>query len=637
MTNTKSPAIITTAISINKAALRIYHKSSSLMNPSYYRLLLFISFFLLCSYGTAQNAVAENSVQTASPTALITLNMREAEIVSVIQWMAEQTQKKIIIDPRVSGKVSILANVPMSVEQAYHVFLAMLNVYGYAAVESGDIVRIIPSAAAKTTPGSVISNFEKPLGGQQALYVYQSQALDSQKLQNALRPLVSNSGHISAIPGSNKLIIADAYDNIHRLVALIEQIDQDQGVTIQTLKLQHASANTVASVIQSLIENDKGSNFTIASDQRSNSILMTGDPVIEKRVKQLIAQLDRPISSTDNTKVIPLHYTDADEMLPILQNMAKALVTDNKNHNIQGQTINVAASLSTNTLIVTAPPDILYAMEKVIAQIDIRRAQVLVEAIIVEVSEDISQSLGVEWNTSFSAGTGTEAATSFGLKQLNIATGEVLLSGGLSVGYYSGSSLRALVNALATEVDANILSTPTLLTLDNQEAEVLVGSNVPFITGQSLTNKNNGGDPFNTIERQDIGLSLKVTPQINDSNSVTLDIEQVLETLSDSSTTATDLVTNKRSIKTKVQVQNGGILVLGGLISDEQTERVDKVPLLGDLPILGALFTSTTTQTVQRNLMIFIHPKILGNELDSEALSSEKYQQMQNLREQYKQ
>ncbi|WP_268904935.1 type II secretion system secretin GspD [Dasania phycosphaerae] len=580
--------------------------------------------------------MADNNSPAANSDQLITLNMREAEIVSVIQWMAEQTQKKIIIDPRVSGKVSILANVPMSLEQAYHVFLAMLNVYGYAAVESGGIVRIIPSAAAKTTAGSVISNFQNNQGSQQALYVYQSQALNSEKLQNALRPLVSSSGHLSAIPGSNKLIIADAYDNIHRLVALIQQLDQDQELQIQTLKLQYASANTVAAVINSLIASDNNSSFTIASDQRSNSILMTGDPLIEKRVKQLIAQLDKPISSTDNTKVIYLHYTDADEMLPILQNMAKALATDNKNHNIQGQTINVAASATTNALIVTAPPDILYAMEKVVAQIDIRRAQVLVEAIIVEVSEDVSQRLGVEWNTSFDAGTGTEAATSFGLKQLNISTGEVLLSGGLSVGYYSGGSLRALINALASEVDANILSTPSLVTLDNQEAEVLVGSNVPFITGQALTNNNTSDNPFTTIERQDIGLSLKVTPQINNGNTVTLDIVQELETISDSSSAATDIVTNKRSIKTKVQVQNDGILVLGGLISDEQTERVDKVPLLGDLPILGALFTSTSTQTLQRNLMIFIHPKILANDIESEALSGEKYQQMQDLREQYK-
>ncbi|MCR8921807.1 type II secretion system secretin GspD [Dasania sp. GY-MA-18] len=606
------------------------------MNPRYYRLLVFICLITLCNYSTAQDTVADNNSPAANSDQLITLNMREAEIVSVIQWMAEQTQKKIIIDPRVSGKVSILANVPMSLEQAYHVFLAMLNVYGYAAVESGGIVRIIPSAAAKTTAGSVISNFQNNQGSQQALYVYQSQALNSEKLQNALRPLVSSSGHLSAIPGSNKLIIADAYDNIHRLVALIQQLDQDQELQIQTLKLQYASANTVAAVINSLIASDNNSSFTIASDQRSNSILMTGDPLIEKRVKQLIAQLDKPISSTDNTKVIYLHYTDADEMLPILQNMAKALATDNKNHNIQGQTINVAASATTNALIVTAPPDILYAMEKVVAQIDIRRAQVLVEAIIVEVSEDVSQRLGVEWNTSFDAGTGTEAATSFGLKQLNISTGEVLLSGGLSVGYYSGGSLRALINALASEVDANILSTPSLVTLDNQEAEVLVGSNVPFITGQALTNNNTSDNPFTTIERQDIGLSLKVTPQINNGNTVTLDIVQELETISDSSSAATDIVTNKRSIKTKVQVQNDGILVLGGLISDEQTERVDKVPLLGDLPILGALFTSTSTQTLQRNLMIFIHPKILANDIESEALSGEKYQQMQDLREQYK-
>ena len=471
-------------------------------------------------------------------------------------------------------------------------------------------------------------------GSQQALYVYESHGGDLQKLSAAIRPLVGNAGHITPIPDTNKLIIADAYDNIKRLVQLISQIDTQDNITIKSIALQHASASTVAAVINSLLEKQNQQTFTIASDERSNSLLMTGDAVIERRVRQLVSQLDRPIINTDTTKVIYLHYTDAAELLPILTSMASSIKEENKNHKIQQQAVSVSASDSTNALIITAPPDILYAMEKVVDQLDIKRAQVLVEAIIVEVSEELAQTIGVEWNTSFSAGTGTEAATNFGLRS---ATNEnALISAGLSLGYYSNGSLRALINALATNVDANILSTPSLLTLDNQEAEILVGSNVPFITGQTRGSNNENSDPFTTIEREDIGLTLKVKPQINNSDDITLEIIQELETITDSVDAASDIVTNKRSIKTKVLVKNENILVLGGLITDEDREVVNKVPLLGDVPLLGSLFRSTTTRTSQRNLMIFIHPKIMANEADLELLSSQKYQDLQKLRAQYK-
>ena len=623
-------------------------QQAHISSPAIWLLFLFV---LLIPYSTinaqgittnTQNITTNTqSITTANTTPkseqeLITINMRQADIVAVIQWMAEQTNKKIIIDPRVKGRVSILANVPMSVEDAYHVFLSMLEVYGYATTESGGIVRIIPSAAAKSSPASIIENFKENRGSEQALYVYQTQAGNTQKLVSAIKPLVGVAGYINAIPGSDTIIIADAYDNIKRLAALVSQIDENQDTPIQTLALQHASANTVAAVITSLLENSGNKSFTIASDERSNSILMTGDTLIEKRVKQLISQLDKPINNTDNTKVIYLHYIDAKEMLPILTNMAEAVKQENKNHNVQQQAISVAVSETTNAIIVTAPPDILYAMENVIAQIDIRRAQVLVEAILVEVSEELAESLGVEWNTSFSANTGTEAVTNFGLRSTGDAS-ESLLNAGLSLGYYSNGTLRALINALATEVDANILSTPSLMTLDNQEAEILVGSNVPFITGQSLVSSNDQNDPFTTIEREDIGLTLKVTPQVNDTDSVTLDIVQELETITDSVQGASDIVTDKRSIRTKVLVKDGNILVLGGLITEQETELVNKVPVLGDIPLLGELFKTTTTKNLQRNLMVFIHPKIITDDIAGEALSSGKYQRMQELREHYKQ
>lgn len=581
----------------------------------------------------SNNSAVSSPAQNTYNDELITINIHEAEIISVIQWMAEKTHKKILINPSVKGKVSILANVPMSIDDAYLVFLTMLDVYGFTSTEYNDVVSITTKNDSYRTASHIIKNFNKPLGNQQALFVYETQAIDANKLLPTIKPLVANTGYINVLANSNKLLIADAYDNIKRLASLIKQLDQIDNIQIQTIKLEYASANTVAAVINSLLSSDNNLSFTMTSDERSNSVLMSGDKITEKKVKQLIQHLDRPISTTDNTRVIFLRYSEATEILPILQSMSKAIQQENKNQDIVQQAINIEASSHSNALVITAPPDILQTMEKVIAQIDIRRAQVLVETIIVEINEDLARQLGVEWNTSFNAQTGTEGATQFGLRQTGTLAVENILSAGLSLGYYSGGSLRGLINALATEVGANILSTPSLMTLDNQEAEILVGSNVPIITGQSLTN--NSENPFTTIERQDIGISLKVTPQINDKNSVTLDILQELETLSDSTTSSTDLVTNKRSIKTKVLVENNKILVLGGLISDEEREKVSKVPFLGDIPLLGKLFQSSSKTKVKRNLMVFIHPIIISNDEDGTTLSSAKYQKLKTLKKQF--
>lgn len=565
---------------------------------------------------------------------LLTINMRDADIGAVIQWIAEQTNKKIVVDPRVKGKVTVLANQAMNAEQAYQVFLTTLDVYGYAASESGGILRIYPAALNKNAPRDLIANFDQLGGGEQIIYIFQARQVSAIKLVELLKPLLPATGHIAAYPESNSLIIADESANVKRLVTMVKQIDQSGDFDIEVIKLNHADARNVVGLVLSLTQSAASPSFSITSDERSNSLLMTGDPATRNRVSQLIKQLDKPITDSGNTRVVYLHYLDAAELLPILRGMATAMAEDNKNAEANSS-ISIEASESSNALIMTAPPYILEMMADVIAQVDIRRAQVLVEAIIVEVSKDFSQTLGVEWNTSLNRDDGVEAITNFGLKSADEDGVLSLIGSGLNLGFYRNGSLRALVQAVANENDANILSTPSIMTLDNQEAEILVGSNVPLITGQSTGSSSSTNDPFTTIEREDIGLSLKITPQINSGDAITLDVLQEIETISEISANTNDIVTNKRSIKTKVIVEDDNILVLGGLISDDVQQIVSKVPILGDMPLLGALFRTTTDKVIKKNLMVFIHPVILDSDEVAIELSQKNYNLMQDLQKKY--
>ncbi len=565
----------------------------------------------------------------------LSINMRNADISAVIQWVAEQTNKKIIVDPRVKGNVTILANEAMSVEQAYQVFLAMLDVHGFAAAESGGILRIFPAAQAKTSPKALIEDFNQLEGAEQILYTFKAERVSATKLVELLRPLLPSSGHIAAFPDSNSLLIADEATNVKRLVSMVRRIDETGDLEIETLGLEHAAAATVAGLVQSLIKPGTGLAFSIVSDDRSNSLIMSGDPATRNRVRGLVKQLDKPIHGSGNTRVVYLHYLDAAELVPILRGMSLAMQQDLKKET--DSPISIEPSESANALIMTAPPYLLDEMENVIAQVDIRRAQVLVEAIIVEVSKDFSKNIGVEWNTSFNRNDGAEAVTNFGLRGVNDDGDATVLGQGLNLGFFRNGNLRAVIQALANESDTNILSTPSILTLDNQEAEILVGSNVPFITGQITGSSSSTTDPFTTIERQDIGLTLKITPQVNEGDSITLDVLQEIESISDATTGARDIVTNKRSIKTKVLVEDEAILVLGGLVSDDVQQLENKVPFLGDIPLVGRLFKSTSNRVVKKNLMVFIHPVIVNSEEIAKRVSGKNYNLMKQLQEKYNQ
>ncbi len=618
------------------------------------RLLLAI----VCANGAAVviplPANAQPSVNTAANSSenLIALNMRDVDVRALIQWIAEQTHKQIVIDPRVQGRVSAYADKPMAIGQAYQVFLALLEVYGYSSSETDGILRIYPSALAQNSPRTVVDDFNRIGNNNQAAYVLDVKNISSAALAQLIKPLLSTSGYIASLDSSNHLIIADNGDSVKRLAELARRLDRSGSLEITVIKLQHASARDVAQTLSSLMQTKDSLSgdsdrpaLSVAGDERSNSILLAGEAGSRLRAQQLIAQIDQPVSSTSSTRVVFLHYLSADEALPILKGVTANAQKEANEAVIKNAAVNLEASKSNNAIVMTGPPGLLDNLQTIISKLDVERAQVLVEAIIVEVSTDISDDLGVLWatdNLNNLTGSGAIAGvnalgslsatgTTTGVDANGAAVTQLAPGSGLTLGYYTGGTLQAAIRALRTNTKANILSTPSVVTLDNQEAQIMVGSNIPVITGQSTNAASNTSNPFTTYERKDIGITLKITPQINANKSVTLNILQEVQNIADTANSslsaARDVVTTKRSVSTKVQVEDNKTLVLGGLISNAQQQTESKVPILGDMPLIGGLFRSKHNQNTQQNLLVFIRPKVIDSAALADNLSRERYDQ----------
>lgn len=568
----------------------------------------------------------------------VTLNLKDADIQSFIETVAEITGKNFVVDPRVKAKVTVVSARPMDRAEIYQVFLSVLQVHGFATVEVGEVIKILPDVNAKQGAGSVVTNNSSVKGDELVTRVIEIKHVAAAQMVPILRPLVPQQGHLAAYPGSNVLVVSDRGANISRLEKIIRKIDRPDAQEIEVIPLQHASANEVVQILNSLRTASGQAAQTpgapvLAADERTNSILLSGDSTSRVRIRGLIAHLDTPIEGTGNTRVVFLHYAKAEDIAPILLGITEF-------ENSEGGTttqasrddVDIQADETNNALVITAPPAKFESIRRVISQLDIRRAQVLVEAIIAEVSTDLMKELGAE---AFLVPTGADPD---GPAISSVNTGNLLsiLQNPFSIG--QGLSLGAadlagdtqwgfLLRALEGDASTNILSTPTLVTLDNEEAEIVVAQNVPFITGQ-FTNTGSGTDsavnPFQTIERQDVGITLRITPQINEGNSVKLDIEQESSSIS-SSSVASDLITNERRIATSVLVDDQDILVLGGLTQDDHRDTVTKTPLLGDIPLLGNLFRSTQTTKTKQNLMVFIHPVILRDAESAILATDSKY------------
>ncbi len=570
----------------------------------------------------------------------ITLALDDADIRDLIIWAQEVINKSIIIHPNVKGKVTVMAGDPMTRGEAYQVFLSVLQVHGFTVVESGNVLKVIPDALAKQNSVPLVDVSSPDAAEEIQVQIIKVQNISVAQLANLLRPLVPQVGHLAAYPATNSLIIADRSNNIQKIVDIVTRLDKVGVVDIELITLQFASAKEVVEVLNKLLvpaqrgNNAEAQELQLAVDERSNSILLTGDPAARIQIRKLVARLDQPLSGDGNTQVFYLNYTNAVDLVPILDSIAGNLQKSQKDKATAEAEIGVQAAESLNALVITAPPSVLNTMKGVIAKLDKRRSQVLVEALIVEVNEDLGHDLGIEWfgkNTDTTGGFSSFPNTRVGVDQF---TGLETTGAGLALGYFRGGQLRALINALSTETNANILSTPTIMALDNEEAEILVGSNVPFRTGSELRD---GGDPFTTFERQDVGVTLKVKPRVNNANSVTLEIEQSVESVRQTAAeSGSDIITDKREIKTRVLIDNDQILVLGGLIRDELEETESKVPLLGSIPGIGRLFKSTSTATVKRNLMVFIHPVILPDSSSSLEASLEHYDRIRQDQQQFR-
>jgi general secretion pathway protein D len=457
-----------------------------------------------------------------------------------------------------------------------------------------------------------------------------------------IRPLLPQEAHLAAYLPSNMLILSDTARNAKRVWDMVRRIDQPLEQNLEIVQLKHATATEVVAIINNLGLNPNtltgegtAKNPIVIADQRTNTIIINAASDLLPRLRALIAHLDAPVAQmTGNTKVVYLHYSQAELLAPIIREMAAAHTSTDeadKADNTPQVLISVQAEPDINALVITAPDAALQSMLAVIKQLDVRRAQVLVEAIIAEISSSKAAELGVQW----ALGTNNiVGATSFGASGSNLIqlkANPLSLGSGLSlgVGQFAADQLGigALLRALSSDASTNIISTPSLLTMDNQQAEIVVGQNVPFITGQyaSTGSGETPSSPFQTIKRQDIGVRLQIKPQINQGDAISLEILQEISSLAPSTTSAADIITNKRSIQTTVIANDGDLIILGGLIDDNLQESSEKVPLLGDLPILGAAFRYKKSAMVKRNLMVFIRPTIVRDAAVLEAASHGKY------------
>jgi general secretion pathway protein D len=650
--------------------------------------------------------------------ATITPNYKDADLSQIIQAVSEVTGKNFIIDPRVNAKVTMLSATPMSPGAFYEAFLSVLQVYGYVAVPAGKVIKIIPNTDVRQSPSIDLPNSVSSTSDEIVTQIINMKNVSAAQLVPLLRPLIPQQGHLAAYAPGNMLIISDRASNVSRIMRIIERMDESGDEPIEVIALQNASASEVVRTINQLYQGggaaggEGGAPVKIVADERTNSVLISGERSLRLKAKALVIDLDTPRrGGAGDTEVRYLLYADAEKLADKLKGQASATskaqggpspggggaAPPGGGGGGGGGTSNVDASVTiwadvpTNALIMTAPPKIMKNLMAVIDKLDIRRAQVEVEALIVEVDVNKSANIGVQWlldggnsygygvtnlpgssgssivdiaatalagvsgisnnaigNTATNTGIGTNGigTTGFGTAIGGVGTGAAGAASGLSsiipngatfaVGKYNsntGRGFAAVIQALRSDTTSNIISTPRIITMNNEEAEVKVTQEIPLISGQytSSTQAVNGTtSPFETIQREEVGTILKVTPHISEGDAIQLKIEQEDSSPGAKIADSSDISTNKRSIKTTIIIEDGGIIVLGGLMQDTVTESEDRVPLLGAIPLLGNLFKSRSGSRQKSNLLVFLRPKILRDQATTEALSTSKYNEIRD-------
>ena len=588
-----------------------------------------------------------------------TVNLKDTDIQEFIEFVADVTGTTIVIDPAVKGKVKVVSSKPVSRAELYDLFLSILDVHGYTAVRSGEVVRVIPNKNARSAPVDVISG-TSIINDEYVTQVIRLENVSAAKLIPVLRPLVPQQAHMAAYAPSNAIIISDIRANIDRIAKIIDRMDQSAVKETEIVKLRYGVASDVVEMLKTLEKSragegaDANDEASLVADKRTNSVIVTADEVSIERIKGLIDYLDIPLEQSGNVRVMYLEYADATEVAEVLTRVMQNLArlddeTSGRTRAANAAKSTIEADEGTNSLIITADTDEMAALEAVIARLDIRRAQVLVEAIIVEIDVTEGRELGLQWLFANDSGLygsnisparqGSNAAIAQAILPEDAASTEIGvrdLAGALSQvpGTTFGwgvvdqnLTMTTILNTLEKQGNTNILSTPSLLTLDNEEAFITVGQQVPFVTG-SYTNTgaaNGVANPFQTIQRENVGVTLQVTPQINEGDSVVMDIVQEVSSISQQALSASDVITNERKIETKVLAKDGDIVVLGGLVKDDIQDSQQGVPLLSGIPVLGRLFRNDVVSVTKSNLLVFIRSTIIRDDDDLAGATAEKY------------
>ncbi len=576
------------------------------------------------------------------------INLKNADIREFVTQVSAITGKSFIIDPRVKGDVTIVSNVTLDEDSVYQLFLSVLQVHGFAAVPTGSAIKIVQTVLAKQSGNP--NDFVDDLISQELVTrVIPISYATSEDMVKVLRPLIPQYGHIAALSNPNVLIISDHAANITRLVEIINRVDIADTLEVAIVDLEEAWVEDIVRLLEELAPDQigksaKGPNkVSIVASERTNSLVIKGERYTLARVKALVDQLDVPANRSGTIKVIRLAHSDAAKMAEILSNVVSSKSSSSEDKMVE---VSIQADEAINALVIRADPANMIDLMDIIDSLDVRRLQVLIEAAIVEVTSDFSRQLGSE----LAVGDSTSGTTPLGLTApsgtlAQILQGLAVPSGAGSVptqlgespliagGRVSenGTSFGFIVRALAANSDVNLLSTPSITTMDNEEAKIVVGQNVPFRTGSTVTGSQGTTNPFTTIQREDVGLTLEVTPHINSDSLVRLLIHQEVSEVDASSLTvigseaAADLITNKRTIDTTILVENEEVIILGGLIRDKETQGESRVPLLGSIPGLGALFRSRTKNIEKQNLLVFLRPTVLTSSADIAETSARKF------------
>ena len=605
--------------------------------------------------------------QMSQPQQRITPNFKDADITQIAEAVAAATGKNFILDPRVRAQVTMISTTPMSPEAFYQTFLSILAVYDFIAVPDGAVVKILPDANARQMPSIDLPDSVSSTSDEIVTQVIDVKNVSAAQLVPILRPMIPQYGHLAAYPAGNILIISDRASNVNRMIRIIRRIDQVGDQDVEIVPLRDASASEIVRVLNSLYQGNAaaaegGVPMKVVADERSNSVLISGDQTQRLRVRALVAHLDTPLEQGGDTRVRYLHYADADKIAPKLKEQITGIAAADasKGGGAPGAAAGgspqaqaeknslIWADPQNNALVITAPPKVMRQIMAIVDKLDIRRPQVLVQAIIADVNVTKDAELGVNW-AAYGTGSNVPAAGFVspvgGTSIVDLATAienpanvtSTLLNGTtLGVGRIGGGSVNfaAVLRAIQSDSHTNIISTPSAMTMDNQEAELKSAEEVPFVTGQfsnTGTATNGAVNPFQTIQREEVGTILKVTPTISpEGTAVMMKLSIESSSLAQKPAGAVDIATNKRTATTTVLIEDGGVVVLGGLTTTSSQRQEARVPLLGSIPIIGLAFKTRSATTEKDNLMIFIRPKILRDQSQAAYETDLKYNYMQD-------